>query len=73
MGQLTVLEESPRERGESLHGEFRGLYKMKLYHKGVQYRAIYDIIDENVSVLVLMIDKRENFYERAKRKKIAKK
>ncbi|EQB21303.1 hypothetical protein UNSWDHB_1361 [Dehalobacter sp. UNSWDHB] len=54
-------------------GEFHGLYRMKLFYNGVQYRAIYDIQEEKVRVLVLFIGKREQVYEKAKRKKIAKK
>lgn len=72
LGQLASLEENPREHGLLMVGEFRGLYRCKLYHKGVQYRALYDIFEEKVSVLVLMIDKREHIYERAHRKKLAR-
>ena len=72
LGQLTALEDSPREHGIKLHGEWRGLYRMKLYYNGTQYRAIYEIIDNEITVLVLFIDKREGFYETLKRMKIAK-
>ncbi|AHF10214.1 MULTISPECIES: type II toxin-antitoxin system RelE/ParE family toxin [Dehalobacter] len=71
--QLSTLEESPRTHGDMLVGEFHGLYRMKLFYNGVQYRAIYDIQEEKVRVLVLFIGKREQVYEKAKRKKIAKK
>lgn len=70
--QLLVLEDSPRERGSPLHGEFKGLYRMKLFHNGVNYRAIYEVDDLVVKVLILIIDKREQIYEKAKNKGFAK-
>jgi len=72
LGQLTVLEDSPRERGRMLRGEFRGLFRIKLYHNGTQYRAIYEIYDDEITVLVLLIHKREEVYEKLKRMKISK-
>lgn len=64
--QLLVLEDSPREKGLTLKGEFRGLYRIKLSYKGVSYRAIYEVDDKVVKVLILLIDKREQIYEKAK-------
>ena len=72
LGQLTALEDSPREHGIMLHGEFRGLYRIRLYYNGTQYRAVYEIIDSKITVLVLFVDKREGFYETLKRMKIAR-
>ncbi|KJR48042.1 hypothetical protein UF75_1515 [Desulfosporosinus sp. I2] len=37
-----------------------------------QYRAIYEIVENKITVLVLFIDKREGFYETLKRMKMAK-
>ena len=41
-----VLGEDPRS-GEALHGEFEGLYKLRLG----EYRVIYALIEEGVLVL----------------------
>lgn len=70
-GQLLLLEDSPRERGSPMKGEFKGLYRMKISYNGVNYRAIYEIDDSIISVLVLLVDKREQIYERAKNKLFA--
>ena len=43
-----VLEENPGS-GEALHGEFEGLYKMRVG----EYRVIYALIEEGVLVLRL--------------------
>lgn len=70
--QLSVLADMPRERGSSLDGEFRGLYRIELSHRDVSYRAIYEIDDVDMMVFILFIDKREQVYERAKRKQFAR-
>ena len=70
--QLLTLENSPKERGDPMKGEFKGLYRMKLFYNGVHYRAIYEVNDLTVTVLVLLIDKREHIYERAKHKNFAR-
>lgn len=52
-----MLSTSPKT-GELLHGEFAGLYKLRLG----EYRVIYSIIG-NESVLVLRIRHRSKAYE----------
>ncbi|MFA6071558.1 MAG: type II toxin-antitoxin system RelE/ParE family toxin [Janthinobacterium sp.] len=67
--QINALAYSPRDRGKALRGkEFKDLYRIKLSYKGVAYRAVYEIDDTIVYVLILFIDKREQVYERLKRK-----
>lgn len=52
-----TLSTSPKS-GEMLHGEFSGLYKLRLG----EYRVIYSIIG-NESVLILRIRNRSKAYE----------
>jgi mRNA interferase RelE/StbE len=51
----TVLGENPRS-GEPLHGEFEGLYKLRVG----DYRVVYALIREDV--LVLRIGHRRKVY-----------
>jgi len=48
----------PRMLGEPLTGEFKGLWK---YRVG-KYRLIADILDDEIIILVLKIEKREKVY-----------
>jgi mRNA interferase RelE/StbE len=51
-----VLENNPRS-GEALHGEFAGLYKLRIG----DYRVIYSLLEQDV--LVLRIRHRSKAYE----------
>ena len=51
----TVIAVNPR-RGEALHGEFAGLFKLRVG----DYRVIYTLVDEDV--LVLRIRHRSKVY-----------
>lgn len=70
--QLRVLQNVPRKQGSSLVGEFKGYYRIELFHNRVEYRAIYEVDDIDMIVFVLLIDKRGQVYERGKGKKFAK-
>jgi mRNA interferase RelE/StbE len=48
----------PHVPGAELHGDLRGCYKIKLLKQG--YRLVYSVIDEELVVLVVAIDKRED-------------
>jgi len=59
---------SPHVPGARLHGDLSNCYKIKLLKQG--YRLVYTVIDEEVVVLVLSVDKREgdSAYEAAKKR-----
>ena len=61
--ELLELEEDPSEKGSLLQGLSRGLRYIKIFHAGVQYRAVYDISKDKKEVLVIFIGSRENFYK----------
>ena len=48
----------PKVPGSELHGDLKGCYKIKLLKHG--YRLFYTIEDNELVVLVLAVDKREN-------------
>ena len=48
----------PKVPGSELHGDIKGCYKIKLLKHG--YRLVYTIEDNELVVLVLAVDKREN-------------
>ncbi len=61
---LERLAESPR-LGKPLHG---GLVPFWSYRVG-DYRVVYEIRDEELIVLVVMLGHRREIYERARRKR----
>ncbi len=65
--ELLDLEEEPYEKGSLLQGFSRGLRYIKIFHTGVQYRAVYDIAKDKKEVLVIFIGSRENFYKELRR------
>ena len=48
----------PKVPGSELHGDLKDCYKIKLLKHG--YRLVYSIEDNNLVVLVLAVNKREN-------------
>ena len=48
----------PKVPGSELHGDLKDCYKIKLLKHG--YRLVYTIEDQELLVLVLAVDKREN-------------
>ncbi len=65
--ELLDLEEEPYEKGSLLQGFGRGLRYIKIFHTGVQYRAVYDIAKDKKEVLIIFIGSRENFYKELRR------
>jgi mRNA-degrading endonuclease RelE of RelBE toxin-antitoxin system len=65
--ELLELEEAPYKRGSLLQGVGLGLRYIKIFHAGVQYRAVYDMAKGKKEVLVIFIGSRENFYEELRR------
>jgi mRNA-degrading endonuclease RelE of RelBE toxin-antitoxin system len=50
--------------GKPLEGKFRHYRSLHFSYKGVAYRIAYTVNTETQSVLILLADKRENFYKR---------
>ena len=43
------------------------VYYIKIFHAGIQYRAVYDVAKDKKEVLVIFIGSRENFYKELRR------
>lgn len=56
--------EDPYRAGKGLSGSLAGLRSYSFTSNKIEYRIIYDIIEEKVTVLFLIIGSRENLYER---------
>lgn len=54
--------------GFPLSAEFKGLWSYHFSYLGTQYRIVYEIYPKEKVVLVIMIGKREKFYEALKRR-----
>ncbi len=63
---LRRLEDNPYE-GSTLSGKYSDLRYIKLTHKGVDYRVVYDISEDEKLVLVVFLGTRENFYKELRR------
>ena len=50
--------DEPRVPGAELRGPLNNCYKIKLLKQG--YRLVYEVVEDEVVILVLAIDKREN-------------
>jgi len=51
-----------------LTGPFRGLFSYHFSYRGTPYRIVYEVVEEEKVVLVLMIGKREGFYRALRRR-----
>lgn len=64
--KLEKVLENPDQISARLHGPLQGLYKIKLSNIG--YRLVYQILEEEVVVLVIAVGKRDRseVYESAR-------
>ena len=54
--------------GYPLIGEFQGLRSHHFSYHGTDYRVVYEVFEEQGAVLVLMLGKREGFYQALRRR-----
>jgi mRNA-degrading endonuclease RelE of RelBE toxin-antitoxin system len=59
---------SPYSTGEALHGSLKGILSYHFSKNKVAYRIGFAVKEEVKTVYILMIGKRENFYEILKRR-----
>jgi addiction module RelE/StbE family toxin len=64
---LPLLTEKPII-GKPLSGELSGVWRLSFRASNTDYRIAYEIDENNKIVYVIMIGKREGFYERLKRR-----
>lgn len=65
---IPKILEDPHRAGKSLSGKLAGLKSYSFTAHRTEYRIVYDMLEEKVIVLFLMIGSRENFYERLLRR-----
>ena len=63
------IRENPLQSDE-LGYAFKGMRSYHFRHKGISYRIIYEVFEEDEIVIIIMIGPREGFYERLKRRDI---
>ena len=63
---LDGLKQHPH-KAYTLSGKYAGLRYLKIIHKGVNYRIVYDVFDEKKEVLIIFLGTRENFYKELRR------
>jgi len=63
--QIPQLISNP-QIGKSLHGPLRDCFSYEFSSVGTSYRIAYELIKGDV--VILMIDKRENFYKKLTRR-----
>lgn len=65
---IPKILEDPHRAGKSLTGKLADLESYSFTANRVEYHIVYDIFEEKVAVLFLMIGTRENFYEKLLRR-----
>jgi len=65
---LLAIADEPYKSGKPLKGTLRGFWRRDFSYEGVSYRIAYEIDDREDVVYILMIGKRESFYERLHRR-----
>ncbi|EKN3361357.1 type II toxin-antitoxin system RelE/ParE family toxin [Yersinia ruckeri] len=56
--KLRKLQENPYIESARLHGDLAGCFKIKLRASG--FRLIYQVIDEEIVILIVAVGKRED-------------
>ncbi len=62
-----LLSHNPKV-GEGLAGEFLGFYSYHFKNQKTEYRIIYSIKDEILTVFIIIVGTRENIYKQLKRR-----
>ncbi len=65
---LPAISTDPHKAGERLSGLLKGFWKLSFRHSKVDYRIAYEIDEKEKAVYILMVGKRERFYERLERR-----
>jgi len=64
---LPKIREDPA-RGYPLLREFQGLRSHHFSYRGTDYRIVYEVFEEEGIILILMLGKREGFYQALRRR-----
>jgi mRNA-degrading endonuclease RelE of RelBE toxin-antitoxin system len=64
---LPLISMDPKGAGRRLSGNLSGYWRFDFRGSGVDYRIAYEVVEEEKIVYILMVGKRERFYERLRR------
>lgn len=64
--KLQEIAKNPH-KGNALTRDLKGLWSYHFSYRGVAYRIIYEIYEESLLVLIVLVGTRENIYERLRR------
>ena len=67
-GHIDKILFDPHHTGEALHGSFKDISSYHFTKNKVEYRIAFAVKEESKTVYVLMIGKREKFYEILRRR-----
>lgn len=67
---LISIADNPYKSGKPLKGILKGFWRKDFTYEGVSYRIAYEIDNEEGAVYILMIGKREGFYEQLSRRRL---
>jgi mRNA-degrading endonuclease RelE of RelBE toxin-antitoxin system len=65
---ITNILHDPYRAGEALHGSLEGISTYHFRLNRVEYRVAFAVEEESKTVYILMVGKRENFYEILRRR-----
>ena len=63
-----MLAEKPNTAGKALSGGLSRFWRLDFKMMRTEYRIAYEIVDDENAVNILMVGKRESFYERLRRR-----
>lgn len=67
LAKIQECAENPY-RFEQLTGDLRGYYSVHCFIQRIQYRIIYQIFKETITISIVMVGTRENIYNTFKNK-----
>jgi len=65
---IPEILKSPYKAGKALKGKLAGLRSYTFIAHRIEYRIIYDIVEETALILFLMVGTRENIYNKLLRR-----
>ena len=65
---VVKVSEAPYASGKKLQGSLRHLRSARVNHRAHTYRIAYEILEDIVVVEIVMVGKREGFYQKLERR-----
>jgi mRNA-degrading endonuclease RelE of RelBE toxin-antitoxin system len=65
---LEKIANSPQSSGVALKGDLEGLLEYKFRFQGTEYRIVYEVLEAEQAISLIMVGSRESFFERLSRR-----